>query len=75
MVATGLAVAFFVLVLAGTVVPRGAGVGLACGLVGGVAASVAVVRDGERALAVLVALAPLAMAVGFLAAELIGGLV
>ena len=54
---------------------RCATLGVACGLVGGVAASVAVVRDGERALAVLVALAPLAMAVGFLAAELIGGLV
>ena len=71
--AVGLAVAFFVLVVTGTVVPRGAAFGLACGLAAGVAALSAVVRDGERAVTVFAAVVPAAVALAFLVAELIGG--
>jgi hypothetical protein len=71
--AAGLAAAFLPLVFAASVVPRGAAVGLVCGLVGGVAALTAIVRDRERALTVVVAIVPLVIAVAFVLAELIGG--
>jgi hypothetical protein len=68
-----LAAAFLPLVFAAAVVPRGAAIGLLCGLAGGVAALVAIVRDRERAVTVYLALAPLAVAVAFLLAEALGG--
>lgn len=71
--AVWLAAAFFVLVVAASVVPRGAAIGFACGLAGGVAALVAVMRDRERAVTVVAALVPLLIAVGFTLAELITG--
>ena len=70
--AVGLAAAFFVLVVIGIVVPRGGALAVACGLTSGVVALVAIVRERERALTVFAALAPLAFAVGFVIAELIG---
>lgn len=45
----GLAAAFFPLVFAAAVVPRGAALGFVFGLAGGVAALMAIVRDRERA--------------------------
>jgi hypothetical protein len=72
--AVGLAAAFVALVLVGVAVPRGGAVAVVFGLAGGVAALTAVVRDHERAGTVFAALLPLAFVVGFLVAELIGGL-
>lgn len=71
--AVGLSFAFIALVLAGAVVPRGAAVGLVWGAAGGVAALVAIVRDRDRAPTVFGALVPLAIAVAFALAELLGG--
>jgi hypothetical protein len=71
--AVGLAVAFFPLVFAASVVPRGAAIGFACALAGGVAALIAVIRDRERAVTVLAALVPLLIAVGFVLAQLTTG--
>ena len=47
--AVGLAALFFPLLFAASVVPRGAALGFACGLAGGAAALLAIVRDQERA--------------------------
>jgi hypothetical protein len=71
--AVALAVASVVLVFAAGEVPRGAALGLACGVAGGGAALVAIARDRERAVTVLASLLPLVIAVGFVVAELIGG--
>ena len=71
--AVGLAAAFFPLVFAAAVVPRGAALGFACGIAGGAAALLAIIRDGERAVIVLAAVAPVVIAVGFVLAELING--
>lgn len=71
--AVGSATAFFALVLAATLVPRGAALGFVCGVAGAVAALVAIVRDDERAVTVFAALVPVAMAVAFALAELISG--
>jgi hypothetical protein len=71
--AVGLAAAFFPLVFAASVFPKGAALGFFCGLAGGVAALMAIIRDRERAVTVLAALVPLAMAVAFVLAELIIG--
>lgn len=71
--AVGLAAAFVVLVPAWKVFPGGAALGFACGLVGGVVALLAIVRHGERALAVFAAVVPLLLVVGFVAAELLVG--
>jgi hypothetical protein len=68
----GLTAAFFALVLVGTVVPRGGALAVFCGLSGGVAALVAIIQERERALTLYAALAPLAFAVAFVVAELIG---
>ena len=54
-------------------VPRGAAFALACGVAGGIAALVAAARDGERAVTMMAALVPLVIAIGFFAAELLGG--
>jgi len=69
--AVGLAVSAVILVLAWTIVPLGAAFGFACGLAGGVAALVAVVRRDERALTVFVAVLPLVFVVAFVVAELV----
>ena len=71
--AVGLAVAFFPLVFAASVVPRGAALGVVCGVAGGVAGLTAIVRDRERAATVFAAFVPLAVAVAFVLAELITG--
>lgn len=69
--AVGLAAAFFPLVLVAAVVPRAAALGFVCGLAGGVAALTAIVRHRERAVTVIAAVLPLAIAVAFMFAELI----
>lgn len=71
--AVGLTAAFFLLVFAATVVPRGAALGFVSGLAGGVVALMAIVRERERAVIVFAALMPLAIAVAFVLAELISG--
>jgi hypothetical protein len=71
--AVGLGTAFLPLVFAAGVVPSAAAIGFLCGLAGGVAGVIAIVRDRERALALLFAIVPLVIAVGFLLAELISG--
>jgi hypothetical protein len=71
--AVGLAAAFFPLVFAAAVVPRGAALGFVCGLAGGVAAVMAIIHDRERAVTVFAALVPLAIGVAFVLAELITG--
>ena len=71
--AVGLAAAFFPLVFAAAVVPRGAALGFFCGLAGGVAAVMAIIRHRERAVTVFAALVPLAIGVAFVLAELISG--
>jgi hypothetical protein len=60
-------------VFASAVVPLGAALGFLCGLVGGLAALLAIVRDRERAVTVFAALAPVAIAVAFALAELVTG--
>ena len=69
----GLAAAFLPFVFAAAVVPRGAAVGLICGLAGGVVALMAIIRHQERALTVFVAVGPLVIGVAFLLVELISG--
>jgi hypothetical protein len=71
--AVALAAAFFPLVFAAIVVPRGAALGFVCGLAGGVVAVMAIVRDRERAVTVFAAVVPLVIAVAFVLAELIAG--
>ena len=71
--AVGLALAAVGLVAAAALVPRGAALGFAAALAAGIAGLVAVVRERERAMSVFLALVPLAIAVAFVAAELIGG--
>ena len=61
------------LVFAAGLVPAAAALGFLCGLAGGVAALTAIVRGRERAVSVFAALAPLAVAVAFVLAELITG--
>ena len=67
--AAGLAAAFFPLVFAAALVPRAAALGFLCGLAGGAAALMAIIRDRERALSVFAALVPLAVGVGFVIVE------
>lgn len=71
--AVGLAAAFFPLVVMWTIVPRGAALGMLSAIAGGVCGLVAIVRRGERALAVFATVVPLAMTVGFVLAELLVG--
>ena len=71
--AVGLTAAFFPLVFAAAVVPRGAAFGFVSGLAGGIVALMAIVRDRERAVTVFAAFVPLAIALGFVLAELISG--
>jgi hypothetical protein len=71
--AVGLTAAFFLLVFAATVVPRGAALGFFSGLAGGIIALMAIIRERERAVTVFAALVPLAIAVAVVLAELISG--
>jgi hypothetical protein len=71
--AAALGAASVPLLLGATAVPRGAALGLVCGIAGGTLAVAAITREHERAATVFAALAPLAAAVAFLLAELIGG--
>ena len=72
--AVGLAVANVVLVLGWRLMgPLGAFPGLVCGLAGGTVAFVAILRRGERAVAVFAAIAPLVLVVLFVFAELLIG--
>jgi hypothetical protein len=71
--AVGLAAAFFPFVFAAAALPSAAAIGFVCGLASGVAALMAIIRDRERALTVLVALVPLVIAVAFLLVQLISG--
>jgi len=71
--AVGLGVAFFVFMLGWSVVPGGAFIGLACAVAGGIVALVAILRHGERAIAVLAMLVPFLLAVVFVLAELLIG--
>lgn len=68
--AVGLAAAFFPLVFATALVPRGAALGFACGLAGGVAGVVAIMRQHERAVTVFAGVAPLVVALAFALAQL-----
>lgn len=72
--AVALAAAFLPLVLATSLVPRGAAFGLLAAIAGGSCAIAAITHRGERALAVYAAVAPLAIAAAFLLAELLGDL-
>ena len=69
--AVGLAAAFFPLVFAAGVVPRGAALGFVCGLAGGVAAAVAIVREHERGLVVFAGVVPFVVAAAFMLAEVL----
>ena len=71
--AVGLAAGFLPLVFAAPVVPLAAALGFFCGLVGGLAAFMAIFRDRERAVTVFAALVPVGIAVAFVFAELITG--
>ena len=70
--AVWLTAAFFLLVFAATVVPRGAALGFVS-VAGGIIALMAIIRERERAVTVFAALVPLAIAVAFVLAELISG--
>lgn len=69
--AVGLTLAAVLTMLAWKVMPGGGATGLALALAGGGFALHAVVARGERALSVLVALLPFALAVAFLVAEIV----
>jgi hypothetical protein len=71
--AVGFALANPVLVTAWAVLPLGAALGFASGVVGGVFALLAIRRHGERALAVFASILPLVMVVVFVLAELLVG--
>jgi hypothetical protein len=71
--AVGLAAAFLPLVFAAGVVPLAAAIGLLCALGGGLAALIAIVREHERALTVLLALVPLVIALAFVLVQVISG--
>jgi hypothetical protein len=69
-----LAAVCVVLLLSWSALGRLGGIpGLACGLVGGVLALVAIARRGERALVVFAAVVPFLSVVAFLLAELLIG--
>jgi hypothetical protein len=72
--AVGLSAAFLPLVFLAAAVPLAAALGFLCGLSGGAAALVAIVRERERAVLVFAALAPFAVALAFLLAELVSGI-
>lgn len=72
--AVGLGVGYLVLVLGWRLMgPLGAFPGLVSGLAGGVVALVAILRRGERAIAVFAAILPLVLVVAFVLAELLVG--
>ena len=67
------ALAAFVLNFAWLILPGGAALSFACGIVGGVVALVAIFRRHERAVTVFLAVLPLVFAVAFVLAELLIG--
>lgn len=71
--AAWLAAGFVVLQLAWRVLPGGALAAFVCGAAAGIVALVAIVRRHERSLVGYVAVAPLALVVLFVAAELLIG--
>ena len=62
-----------VLVPAWKLLPGGAALGLACGLLGGILALIAILRRSERAVLVFAAIVPLVLVVTFVLAELLVG--
>jgi hypothetical protein len=71
--AVGFAVGAFLLQFAWMILPGGAALSMACAVVGGVCALIAIVHQKERAIAVYLAVVPLVMTVLFIAAELLIG--
>jgi hypothetical protein len=69
--AVGLGAVFFPLVFAAGLLPRAAALGFLCGLAGGVAAAIAILRDHERAVTVFATVVSLAIGVAFMLAQLI----
>lgn len=71
--AFGFAVAAFLLQFAWMILPGGAALSMACAVVGGVCALIAIVRQRDMAIAVYIAVVPLVMTLLFIAAELLIG--
>jgi hypothetical protein len=67
------AVGAFLLQFAWMILPGGAALSMACAVVGGVCALIAIVHQRDRAIAVYIAVVPLVMTVLFIAAELLIG--
>jgi hypothetical protein len=68
-----LAAGFFFFNFLWRVLPGGASLAFVCGIAGGVAGLVAILRRGERGLAVYATFFPLLAVVGFVLAELLIG--
>jgi hypothetical protein len=71
--AVGLAVASVPLQFAWMILPGGAALAMACAFAGGVLGATAIIRHGERAIAVYATLVPFVMTVAFIIAELVIG--
>jgi len=69
--AVGLGAVFFPLAFAAGLFPRAAALGFVCGLAGGMAAAIAILRDQERAVTVFAAVVPLVIGVAFMLAQLV----
>ena len=69
--AVGLAAASIVLNLAWSILPGGAILGFICGLVGGVLALIAVIRQHERSWLVLLSILPLFWVLFFILGEIL----
>jgi hypothetical protein len=70
-VALALAMAYFPLVSAWSLLPGGAALGFLAGIAGGVVALVSILRRGERAVTVFAAVVPIAFVGIFVLAELL----
>jgi len=68
-----LAAGFFVLNFLWVILPGGASLAFLSGIAGGVAGLISIVRRGERAVAVFIAVTPLVLVVAFILAELLIG--
>ena len=71
--AVGLAVVSVLLQFAWMILPGGAALAMACALVGGIVGFRAIVRHGERAIAVYATLVPFVLTVVFITAEFVIG--
>ncbi len=69
--AVGLAAASIVLILAWSILPGGAILGFICGLVGGVLALIAVIRQHERSWLVFLSILPLFWVLFFILGEIL----